>query len=72
MNLIDFISLKILLSLVVLTSYAVQFMVAHEILFGRIRKWLDDPTSHERWDTCIRIIVIVVTVAIAASVPALG
>ena len=65
-------SLKILFSLVILASYAVQFMVGHEILFGRVRKWLDDPSTHDRWDIVIRILVITFTLTVAASIPHLG
>ena len=65
-------SLKIIFSVVLLSSYAVQFLVVHDIVFGRVKKWISNSSVHRKWDVVVRIIGVAFTVAIAAVVPTIG
>ena len=39
-------ALKFLFALAVSVGYTLQFMLAHELLYGRIKKWIKDPSKH--------------------------
>ena len=58
--------------MVIVASYGVQYLVAQEIIFGRIRKWIANPLTHDKWDVIVRFLIVGFTVAIAAVVPTIG
>ena len=67
-----FCSIKVMLSVALLASFAIQFVVGHEIFFGPVKKWISKPAHTDRWDYICRVVFTTFTVIIAIGMPHLG
>merc|ERR550534_1786459 len=65
-------SIKVMLSVALLASFAIQFVVGHEIFFGPVKKWISKPAHTDRWDYICRVVFTTFTVIIAIGIPHLG
>ena len=61
-----------MLSVALLASFAIQFVVGHEIFFGLVKKWISKPAHTDIWDYICGVVFITFTVVIAIGIPHLG